>query len=81
MAEKFGGKWVFGIGLFIESILAFFSPLVAKSGTGAYITLRIIQGLMEGVNLPTFYALAANWIPVQEKSFLFAICLAGEQSY
>ena len=47
VAEKFGGKWVFGIGLFIESILAFFSPLVAKSGTGAYITLRIIQGLLE----------------------------------
>ena len=47
MTEKFGGKWVFGIGVFIEGILALFSPLVAKSGTGAYITLRIIQGILE----------------------------------
>ena len=47
MVEKFGGKWVFGIGVFIEGILALFSPLVAKSGTGAYITLRIIQGILE----------------------------------
>ena len=47
MVEKFGGKWVFGIGVFIEGILTLFSPLVAKSGTGAYITLRIVQGLLE----------------------------------
>ena len=50
VTDKFGGKWVFGIGTFIEAILALCSPLVAKSGTGAYITLRIIQGLSE-VNL------------------------------
>ena len=47
MTEKFGGKWVFGIGVFIEGTLTLFSPLVAKSGTGAYITLRIVQGLLE----------------------------------
>ena len=29
------------------------------------------------MNLPAFTALATNWIPIQEKSFLFAVCLAG----
>ena len=32
---------------------------------------------MQGVSLPAFNALAANWFPSQEKSCLFAICLAG----
>ena len=29
------------------------------------------------MNLPAFTSLATNWIPKQEKSFLFAVCLAG----
>ena len=31
------------------------------------------------MNLPAFTALATNWIPLQEKSFLFAIGLAGNE--
>jgi MFS family permease len=47
MIKKFGGKWVFGVGTLIEAILALCSPMVAKYGTGAYVTLRILQGISE----------------------------------
>ena len=45
---KIGAKWVFGIGTFVDAILALLSPLVAKSwGTRGYVLLRIVQGLSE----------------------------------
>ena len=47
--EKYGAKWVFGVGTFIDAVLALCSPMVAKSGTGAYVSLRIIQGISEVV--------------------------------
>ena len=47
MIERFGAKKVFGVGTFIESVLALCSPIIAKTGIGPYIVLRIIQGLSE----------------------------------
>ena len=48
---KFGAKWVFGVGTFIDAVLALLSPMVAKSwGTSGYVFLRIIQGLSEVTN-------------------------------
>ena len=54
MVNKFGGKWVFGVGTLIEAILALCSPMVAKFGTRAYVTLRILQGISE-VNFKTSF--------------------------
>ena len=47
MIERFGAKRVFGVGTFIESLLALCSPTIAKTGIGPYIALRIFQGLSE----------------------------------
>ena len=45
---KIGAKWVFGIGTFVDALLALLSPMVAKSwGTRGYVLLRIVQGLSE----------------------------------
>ena len=45
---RFGAKWVFGIGTFVDALLGLSSPMVAKSlGTRGYVLLRIIQGLSE----------------------------------
>ena len=52
MIKKFGGKWVFGVGTLIDAILGLCSPMVAKFGTGAYVILRILQGISE-VNIKT----------------------------
>ena len=55
-----GAKWVFGIGTFVDAILALLSPMVAKSwGTSGYVILRIVQGLSE-VNILKIKSVVIN---------------------
>ena len=46
LSEKFGGEWVFGIGVFLMSVSSLLVPVVASSAFGAegLIVLRIICG-------------------------------------
>ena len=47
LAEKYGGKWLFGIGTFITAFLTLLTPLAAKAGTTPFIALRVLEGLGE----------------------------------
>lgn len=55
LAERIGGKWPFGIGMLITAIFSLATPIAARSGKGALIFVRIIQGLGEvGINFGNF---------------------------
>ena len=43
------------------------------------IIIKIHKHILQGSNLPAFYAMATHWIPLEERGFLYAIILAGEQ--
>lgn len=47
IAEKFGAKWVFGIGILLAAIFQLLTPVMARWGTWPLIISRIIQGLGE----------------------------------
>jgi ACS family sodium-dependent inorganic phosphate cotransporter-like MFS transporter 5 len=47
LAELYGGKLVFGLGVFITGIFTAMSPLAAKLGTSVFIVVRILEGLGE----------------------------------
>ena len=47
LAEKYGGKWLFGIGTFITAFLTLLTPLAAKAGTTSFIAVRVLEGLGE----------------------------------
>lgn len=47
MAERVGGKWLFGVGVLCTAILTLLTPLAARWGYAALITLRILEGLGE----------------------------------
>ena len=52
IAEKFGGKYVFGIGLLINSILTLLSPVAARSSASALIAVRSLTGFAQvGYNI------------------------------
>lgn len=51
MAEVFGGKWLFGLGVLCTAILTLLTPLAARWGYAALIVLRILEGLGEVLNL------------------------------
>lgn len=45
LAEIFGGKWIFGIGVLITSVFTLLTPLAAKLSVYALIAVRVIEGL------------------------------------
>ena len=47
MAEKYGAKWLFGIGTFIAAILTLVAPMAANFGVVAFFIVRVLQGLAE----------------------------------
>eukprot|EP00794_Sanderia_malayensis_P012121 gene12121-13372_t len=47
LATYFGGKWVFGIGILVTSVLTVLTPIVARYSVTLFIALRVVEGLGE----------------------------------
>ena len=72
MAEYFGFKKLYGLGLLLTCILTFLSPVVARLNVWAFMVLRICQGLFEGVTFPSLHCMTARWIPIKERNSFIA---------
>lgn len=56
LAERFGGKWVLGLGLLSTAICTFITPVVTRwGGATALFVLRVIEGLGEVRYLIDFF--------------------------
>ncbi|CAB4053966.1 SLC17A5 [Lepeophtheirus salmonis] len=77
LAEKYGGKWLFGLGTLSTAILTILTPLAASLGITALVVLRIIEGLAERVTFPVMHALISKWIHKNERSKLGTIIWTG----
>jgi len=81
LAELFGGKWLFGIGILVTAVFTLLTPLAANHSLGFLYAVRIIEGLGEGVTFPTMQAMLARWSTPQERSrfssFTYAGCAFG----
>ncbi|GBM03528.1 Putative inorganic phosphate cotransporter [Araneus ventricosus] len=76
-AEKYGAKWLFGIGILITAIFSLLTPLCARWSVWALIIARAIEGLGEGVTYPAMHALIGRWTPKQERCLLSTIIYNG----
>ena len=48
LAEKYGGKYVFGIGILLTDLFCLLTPLAARTGgAGAVIAVRVLTGLAQ----------------------------------
>lgn len=47
LAEQYGGKSVFGWGIFITALFTILSPPAARMGEGVFVFVRILEGLGE----------------------------------
>ena len=72
LAERFGSKKVYGGALFLTGIVTFLLPAAAKLGSGVFIALRILQGVLEGASFPSLHALTARWIPPSKRNTFIA---------
>ncbi|KAH3780921.1 sialin-like isoform X2 [Dreissena polymorpha] len=81
LAEKFGAKFLYGFGILITAILTLLTPLAARwsVGPGAFIALRVFEGIGEGVTFPAMHAMWGKWAPTYERSKLAGFSYAGAQ--
>ncbi|KAK3087918.1 hypothetical protein FSP39_012439, partial [Pinctada imbricata] len=78
LAEKFGGKKMFGFGVLVTAVLSMLTPVVARSlGVGGFIALRVLIGIGEGVTYPSMHAILGKWAPKWERSKLTTFVYAG----
>jgi len=77
LAESFSVKWVFGWGIFLTAVLTILSQGAVAIGYYAFIALRILEGVCEGVTYPALYALCARWAPATERSWMAGIANVG----
>ena len=47
LADRFGGKHIFGIGILLTSLLTVLTPLAAELHIVALIVLRVLEGFFE----------------------------------
>ena len=78
LAERLGGKWVYGCGALIAALFNLVGPEVAKLSTIGFMVTRALQGLAEGVVFPAMYSMASRWIPAGERAQLMGTMLAGK---
>jgi len=77
LSEKYGGKWVLGLGCLLSALLTLVTPLAAEAGIEALIAIRALEGLGIGVAYPAMHTLMAKWVPLPERSRTVAGIAAG----
>ncbi|KAK2145734.1 hypothetical protein LSH36_660g02057 [Paralvinella palmiformis] len=79
LAEKFGGKWLYGLGILCTAILTLLTPIAARTHVYLLLAVRILEGIGEGVTFPAMHAILSNWAPPLERSKLGTFIYAGAQ--
>lgn len=78
LAEKFGGKYVLGLGILSTAIFTLLTPLAATYGGANWlIAVRFLEGLGEGPTFPGLNAILAQWVPPQQRGTLGSFVFAG----
>ncbi|KAK0170800.1 hypothetical protein PV328_008598 [Microctonus aethiopoides] len=77
MAEKVGGKLVYGLGVFLTALFTVVSPFAAYWGLAPFLAIRIAEGFTEGVTFPAMHSMLAHWVPPLERSKFAALVYAG----
>ncbi|GFW06674.1 hypothetical protein TNCV_3287751 [Trichonephila clavipes] len=77
LAEKYGAKWLFGIGVLVTSLFTLLTPLAAELGVSYLVFVRIMEGLGEGVTYPAMNVMIGHWAPKVERSRMSAVIYTG----
>lgn len=77
LADRFGGRWVLGIGVLLWSLFTMLTPPAAALSVGALLLCRFLMGMAEAVTYPSIYALYAQWVPLGRRSVSIGLLNSG----
>ncbi|XP_046544368.1 sialin-like [Haliotis rubra] len=79
LAERFGGKLLFGAGILVPSLLSLLIPIAVRFHITWLLAIRVVQGIFQGVAYPAMHSLWGKWAPAMERSKLITNTYAGAQ--
>jgi len=77
LADRFGGKRLFGGCILLSSVISLLSPVAARAHLGVFVMLRVISGLGNGVLFPALHALIARWSAPRNRSLITSLIFFG----
>lgn len=77
MTDKWGAKWVCGLGISIPAIVNALSPLAAQRNYIWLVVIRIIVGAFHGLVHSSLFSMYAKWFPTQERTTAIAATQFG----
>ncbi|CAL1540560.1 unnamed protein product [Lymnaea stagnalis] len=77
LSNRYGGKYLFGVGIFMTALLTLITPLLASWSPYLLIGCRVIEGLFEGVTYPSIHAIWSKWAPPSERTKLATFGFSG----
>lgn len=81
LAEMFGSKWIFGGGILLGALANILAPILVRLNIYYFIAIRVFQGMLGGLALPTMHPMIAAWTPKCERArvatFIYSGCELG----
>ena len=77
LADRYGGKWPFGISILAQSIISLLTPVAARLHLSVFLLLRVLSGLSSGFQVPAVYALIARWSAPKSRSHIVTVMVNG----
>ena len=62
LSDRFGGKWVLGLGVLFWSLFTLLTPASAALGITMLLACRFLMGVAEAVTWPSIYSLYSRWV-------------------
>ena len=77
LTDKVGGRWFYGGGVLILSVVSLLTPAAAGIHISVLMVLRIIAGMSDGIMPPAVQSLFARWSEPRYRSIIVSIKKSG----
>ena len=77
LSDRFGGKWVLGLGVLFWSLFTFLTPTSAALGISVLLACRFLMGVAEAVTWPSIYSLYSRWVHPDRRASAVGLMNSG----
>ena len=77
LSDRFGGKWVLGLGVLFWSLFTLLTPASAALGIVVLLACRCLMGVAEAVTWPSIYSLYSRWVHPDRRASAVGLMNSG----
>jgi len=77
LSDRYGGKWVLGLGVLFWSLFTILTPAAAALSLTMLLGCRFLMGVAEAVTWPSIYSLYSRWIHPDRRASAVGLMNSG----